>query len=425
MKRVWAVVLTILLAAPMALGILAGFAFYTTDEKTVPTPVVVAMGTRLLPEGYTWQTPVLAGVMYRDFAAEGLRECAELGELAVPTLELELPEGYRTAAEVAYNGEVIWTGRAEEIGDLTLTDNGAYRLSLLCEKTNGEGRGHGSFRYEASFTVAVEPTLEANATRLAQGDVLAIRISDLRGDLQPTGESRLGAVTFLAAAGGRQVAYLPIPYDCAPGSYEVTVAAGSYSWTLPLQVRTAQFDQEYLESWDLPAADPAAVSDEALAEFEAAMTPLYTQLDEEYYWEGVFETPAEGDMTRRYGAYRYIGQDRTPSRHEGIDIAAQGGAPVVCPGNGRVVFAGELAHTGNTIVVEHGGGLKSYFYHLRHLNVREGDYVFTGNFIGTAGSTGYATDDHLHYEVRIGAATIDPELLLNGASGLYAFIERG
>lgn len=78
-----------------------------------------------------------------------------------------------------------------------------------------------------------------------------------------------------------------------------------------------------------------------------------------------------------------------------------------------------FANDGNTVVIEHGGGLKSYFFHLDSLACKQGDIVEKEQLIGQAGSTGYSTGPHLHYEARIGNQSIDPDQLFNGSSGLY------
>lgn len=92
----------------------------------------------------------------------------------------------------------------------------------------------------------------------------------------------------------------------------------------------------------------------------------------------------------------------TPERHGGVDIAAALGTPVQCPADGLVEYAGFLQLSGNTIVIEHGGGLKSYFYHMDSLDVATGDRVEKGRLLGAVGTTGYSTGPHLHYEVKIG-----------------------
>src|SRR5665647_2010269 len=90
------------------------------------------------------------------------------------------------------------------------------------------------------------------------------------------------------------------------------------------------------------------------------------------------------------------------SRHSGLDLAAPLGTPVHAPNNGKVTLAaGGLLSTGNTIVIDHGMGLFTSYYHLNTMNVKAGDAVNKGDVIGTVGTTGFSTGPHLHYAVSI------------------------
>lgn len=130
--------------------------------------------------------------------------------------------------------------------------------------------------------------------------------------------------------------------------------------------------------------------------------------------------PVQGRITTEFGLLRYTNGSKTPSGHSGVDIAAPRGTPVSAPAAGRVVFSEYLLNTGNTLVIEHGGGLKSYFYHMDSLTVKVGDILTKGQNVGTVGTTGYSTGPHLHYDVRIGSKSINPWNLINGTGGFFA-----
>jgi len=98
--------------------------------------------------------------------------------------------------------------------------------------------------------------------------------------------------------------------------------------------------------------------------------------------------------------------------HAGMDIAAAEGDPVSACWDGTVVFAGVKAGYGNVVEVEHAGGWKSVYGHLRRFSVHPGDSVRAGGKIAEVGSTGRSTGPHLHFELRHGSDTVDPEGLL-------------
>ena len=95
--------------------------------------------------------------------------------------------------------------------------------------------------------------------------------------------------------------------------------------------------------------------------------------------------------------------------HPGIDLPAPPGTPVGAAAPGRVVFAAlDWSGYGNLVEVAHGGGVVSMYAHLSSFSVRVGQFVSTGTRVGRVGSTGEATGPHLHFEVRVRGAAVDP-----------------
>ncbi|WP_343281823.1 M23 family metallopeptidase, partial [Ligaoa zhengdingensis] len=92
----------------------------------------------------------------------------------------------------------------------------------------------------------------------------------------------------------------------------------------------------------------------------------------------------------------------------GIDIAAAAGTPVAAAGSGRVLFADFIQLTGNTVIIEHGFGVKSWYYHMQSLDVAEGDMVKQGDPIGKVGSTGFSTGPHLHFCMSVNNVFTNP-----------------
>jgi murein DD-endopeptidase MepM/ murein hydrolase activator NlpD len=95
--------------------------------------------------------------------------------------------------------------------------------------------------------------------------------------------------------------------------------------------------------------------------------------------------------------------------HEGVDIAASFGAPVLAAASGRVTFAGfHAGGFGYLVVVSHGGGLQTWYAHLSAVTVAPGASVAAGQGVGLVGATGHATGPHLHLEARIRGLAVDP-----------------
>jgi murein DD-endopeptidase MepM/ murein hydrolase activator NlpD len=95
--------------------------------------------------------------------------------------------------------------------------------------------------------------------------------------------------------------------------------------------------------------------------------------------------------------------------HPGIDYPAPSGTPVRAAGRGRVVFAGwDSGGYGQLVVIEHPQGVRSMYAHLSRIGVSVGQGVVAGSYVGAVGATGLATGPHLHFELRLGTAAIDP-----------------
>lgn len=117
--------------------------------------------------------------------------------------------------------------------------------------------------------------------------------------------------------------------------------------------------------------------------------------------------PAKGWLTSRFGK-RISPFTGRAQKHSGIDIAAEVGTPVVAPGDGRVSFVGRKGPLGQSVVLDHGFGVRTVYGHNSAIHVKIGDEVVRGQLIASVGSTGRSTGPHLHYTVEVKGETRDP-----------------
>jgi murein DD-endopeptidase MepM/ murein hydrolase activator NlpD len=129
-------------------------------------------------------------------------------------------------------------------------------------------------------------------------------------------------------------------------------------------------------------------------------------------WNGVFDYPVvEPVIISNYGKKRvyYIGKRRGSSRyHRGVDFRGETGDPVLAPNNGKVVLTAERVTTGNTLVLDHGQGIYSLFYHLDSILVKEGALVYKGAKVAEIGATGIAAGSHLHWSIYVNGVWVNP-----------------
>ncbi len=126
-----------------------------------------------------------------------------------------------------------------------------------------------------------------------------------------------------------------------------------------------------------------------------------------------FITPVRGRISGVFGSQRILnGKPRSP--HRGLDIAASMETPVLSPADGIVCLVAEdMVLMGNTLIVDHGLGVRSIFIHLNRVIVKKGDRVSQGDLIARVGKSGRATGPHLHWGVFVGTVAVDPRKLFH------------
>ncbi|WP_084607210.1 murein hydrolase activator EnvC family protein [Leptolyngbya iicbica] len=122
---------------------------------------------------------------------------------------------------------------------------------------------------------------------------------------------------------------------------------------------------------------------------------------------GVFVFPVNGRMTSGFGYRRHpiLGTSRL---HAGVDFGAPTGTTIYAADSGRVIFSGWRGGYGNTVIVDHGGGITTLYAHCSRLFVSAGQAVSQGQAIAAVGSTGLSTGPHLHFEVRQNGSPVNP-----------------
>ncbi len=270
---------------------------------------------------------------------------------------------------------------------------------------------------------AVEPAYAEKTLRVEavpgvvkQGDVCFIRASGPASLTSIHGEFQ--GERFPMAFGAQKGTYeglLGIDLNIRPAAYEIKVVATDgegkvHRSGLLLKVKKADFKTQRLS---LPSAmvDLDAETLERVDREERRLKALFQGFREERLWSGAFVRPVPGEATTVFGLRRIInGQPRSP--HTGVDLRAEKGTPVLACNGGVVVLVDPLFFSGKSVILDHGWGLYSMYFHLSETLAGEGDRVRTGAMLGRVGSTGRSTRPHLHWAIRINGARVDPLCLL-------------
>ncbi len=207
-------------------------------------------------------------------------------------------------------------------------------------------------------------------------------------------------------------AIVGIPLSAKPGTAQVEVTRpGGTTTRVPFRID----DHKYAEQRLKVAPGKVDLSPEDLARYERERKHLATvSATRSDAIPASFRMlqPVPGPRSSSFGLRRFFnGKPRNP--HSGMDIAAPTGTPVVAPASARVIDTGDYFFNGNTVWLDHGGGLLTMYCHLDSIAVRNGQSVAAGERIGTVGATGRVTGPHLHWSVSLNRAMVDPALFLD------------
>lgn len=319
--------------------------------------------------------------------------------------ELPALEDETVPVQIFFGEKQVFSGSAGELADFLPEKNGLYRYVF------DGGDGSCSLAVQTDFA----PRLVWREGPIALGEVLplSVRYTDAESVTAETGLSF--QPVFYRSENGWE-ALLPIHWNTKPGDYPLTVRAGSDQFQLTVSVADRAFEIQNL-TVDETTTSQTVENDGANAEWNRLIEPLKDISDDQQYWSGKFIQPVEGEITTQYGMIRYVNGSETSTRHSGVDLAADRGTPVQAAGSGRVLFAGYLQLTGNTVLIEHGYGLKSWYYHMDSLNVSSGEMAEGGQIIGEVGSTGFSTGPHLHFAMSVNRVFVNPWTALEQGIG--------
>lgn len=195
-----------------------------------------------------------------------------------------------------------------------------------------------------------------------------------------------------------------------PQVYPLEVAfafADGRQWRFqqPVNVQPANF---LFEELTVPPEflDPTAVQKE-----NAQIQELMSTLTQPRRWDGPFHSPIENGaqcVTSLFGTRRKYNDGQAWGYHAGVDFCAGEGTPIYAPAPGRVVLARSLTIRGKAVVLDHGWGVYTGYWHMSKIAVQEGETVAPGDLLGYVGGTGRVTGPHLHWELWVGGVPVNP-----------------
>lgn len=204
---------------------------------------------------------------------------------------------------------------------------------------------------------------------------------------------------------------LGIPYEQKLGATSLTVtlkqANGPLHKEVAFRVVDGHYPSEVLHV-DGRRVNPKKQADlSRIRKEQKEIGEVYRQVTQQKYWHGPFVYPIHSKVTSPFGIRRvYNGELK--SFHSGLDLRAAIGTPVYSAAPGKVVMAKNLFYTGNTVFLDHGYGVITFYAHLDRLSVKPGDEVKVKQLVGLSGKTGRVNGPHLHWQAVIHGVKVNP-----------------
>ena len=208
--------------------------------------------------------------------------------------------------------------------------------------------------------------------------------------------------------GKRWIAIIGLPLSTQPGPHSAELASGQ---RLEFSVKPKHYREQRITLKNTQQVNPDTSNLKRIERELAEQTRAYQRFSPGTPSNLLLDKPVNGPLSSPFGLRRFFNdQERNP--HSGLDFAVKHGTPIKAPAAGEVILLGDYFFNGKTVFVDHGQGLISMFCHLSAIDVKLGDKLSRGAHIGKVGSTGRSTGPHLHWNVSLNDARVDPAIFI-------------
>ncbi len=239
---------------------------------------------------------------------------------------------------------------------------------------------------------------------MIQGQTAALFVAGLV-EGQPVGQIGEQPLRF-SPIGQGYLAFIALDAFTDPGRYRLEISGlGDQPFVQEVLVESGGYGVQLIT---VPDALSALLAPEIRANDEAILATAYEQFSEPAAWQGPFQEPIrDSPITAGYGDARSYNQGPIEIFHTGVDYAGPVGTPIYAPAAGTVVFSGTLNIQGDTLIIDHGLGVMTGYYHLSKIHAAMGETVTSGQLVAEGGSTGLSSGPHLHWDLRVGNVPVN------------------
>ena len=317
------------------------------------------------------------------------------------------PRGRARIVEAQVDGRPLPTEGQLAVDTATLPD-GPHQVTVVAEDYSWRKNRATAVATVTSDNTPPQIALDSQPPQVPQGHTWVLRI---RANESATVNAKLGD-RQLDVQPGNGFAWAMIGFgpDSAPAALPLVVDATDGAGNRGEQRQTVQVAPNTfnLDRVDIPASMAALLDPSIRAAEDQRLAPFFREVTRPRLWEGRFARPVQGPVVTEFGEQRTYNNGPLVPHHNGADIAAPGGTPVLAPGRGKAVLIDQLPLRGNVVILDHGLGVFTLFAHLATVDVQVGQTVERSQPFATVGSTGLSQGPHLHWELWVGGQNVDP-----------------
>ncbi|PWY50211.1 peptidoglycan DD-metalloendopeptidase family protein [Pseudomonas sp. RW409] len=255
-------------------------------------------------------------------------------------------------------------------------------------------------------------TLNAHAdsyiTRLLNKPVPGgVAVIDLGSAAQAPKASYQGKPLLVIKEQNNWLAIVGIPLTVKPGPQQISAGGRNLNFS----VGSKKYPEQHITLKNKRQVNPDPADLKRIDAELAEQVRAYRSFSPNTPSNLLLDKPVSGPLSSKFGVRRFFnGEERNP--HAGLDFAVPAGTPIKTPAAGKVILIGNYFFNGNTVFVDHGQDFISMFCHMSKIDVKVGQQLARGGVVGKVGSTGRATGPHMHWNVSLNDARVDPAIFI-------------
>ncbi len=375
----------------------SGYAMSLYESAYVPV-LTVANSEAILPDSADWSYKNYKGDFVKAQVTTAGEDKPSFSVSGAFDVKFALSPDSCNVKITASDGTELFNDFLENIKTLSVSESTTAKVEITAEwkaDSNREYYGKSSYSFDVTFSPAA--VFYLNDSNVKPDDVIAFAAKNVTDASEITVECNpsLGSVPKFYGDGTYAHAVMAIPANTAAGDYTVKITYGSVVQEIVVKVTERAYGQTTRSV--AAAIVSSCLSDEATAEFDTLVKRLAEQVvEEKLFDEGFGGIYYNGNLYPNFSASIFYGQNVTIEgsnityKANGLDYTAYYADSEIPAANaGKVVFAGETAYTGKCVVIEHGLGLKTWYWNLSEISVKEGDMVEKHQTVGVSGNTGF------------------------------------